>query len=87
MIVKDYGVKKLMYRATLYDDGRFQLQVHHANKPVREYIGQHSDDPRYFWERRADYAKNNLAAKRHLAEVMEDFPSQFEEGQAAIVFR
>jgi len=54
---------------------------------VRKYVGRHSDDPRYFWKRRKAYAKNNLAAKRHLADVMEDFSSPFEDGQAEIVFR
>jgi hypothetical protein len=61
--------------------------VRHDNQEVRKYIGRHSDDPRYFWERRDDYAKNNLAAKRHLADVIEDFPARFEKGQAEIVFR
>ena len=86
MVSKSYGINKLMYRVVEREKDCIQLQVHHTNNSMREEMRRNLGNPRHFWESRQDYRDHTWAAKKRLAEVIDDYPTCFENGRVEIIF-
>ena len=87
MANKTYGKRIKSYEVVKKKNGCIELLVYHKNEEIREYLKRHENKPQYFLERRDQYMKNNLTAKKWLAQVIDDYRSYFEKGQVKVVFK
>ena len=83
---KIYEKKIKSYEVVVLKNNRIELHVYHQNKEIRKYLKNHENDPKYFLERRDSYKKNNLSAKRYLAQVINDYRPYFEKGLVELIF-
>ena len=87
MANETYGTKNKSYEVVERKNGWIDLLVYHKNKEIREYLNRHKKEPQYFLERVGQYMKNNITAKKWLAQVINDYCSYFKKGRVKFVFK
>jgi hypothetical protein len=84
---KVFGGHVDMYKTKVKENGILEVQVGHQNKKVRKMIEDHMDDPGYFYERLESYVEHQQAAKKWLAEVIQEYPGYFKDGRVEFVMK